>query len=107
MSGSSPPIASRRSPGPSRRAGEQEEVEGHAYRRGLSDKPEVEGHGWRFNGLSDDPNVAYTIRFTDDDGQEQEVEAHYFRSSDLRLKRDVEPLRDALAKVGTIAIERR
>ena len=53
-------------------------------------------------GLSDDPNVAYTIRFTDDDGQEQEVEGHAARFSDLRLKRDMQMIAGALERVHAI-----
>ena len=42
------------------------------------------------------------VRWRDDSGQEQEVEGHAMRFSDLRLKRDVEPLRVALGRLGAV-----
>ena len=72
-----------------------EEVEGHALRpKFLDQEPDVEGHAGR-------------VKFRDDSGQEQEVEAHAMRFSDLRLKHSIEPLRNALARLGSITIKRR
>jgi hypothetical protein len=49
----------------------------------------------------------FRVKFTDDDGQEQEVEGHRWHASDLRIKREVAPLRDALARLRQVALESR
>ena len=90
----------------------EHEVEGHGFKfRVLSQEPEVEGHGGKVrfldqNGQEHEVDAhAAKIRWRDDSGQEQEVEGHLSRWSDLRLKHRVEPLRNALAQLGTITTE--
>ena len=65
--------------------GQDHEVEGHLYRK-LGKDPDVQGS-------------SILVTYVDDDGQAQEVEGHRWHASDLRLKRDVEPLRGALARL--------
>src|SRR6185295_13061717 len=49
-------------------------VEGHAIRHsGLSDEPDTEGHGYRWPDLG---GRRLTIKYLDEEGDEQEVEGH-------------------------------
>jgi hypothetical protein len=57
--------------------GTEHDVEGHGFRRGLSDESDVEGHGYR-NTLEDEPDVeGHGYRNTLED--EPDVEGHRFR----------------------------
>jgi hypothetical protein len=61
-----------------------DEVEGHAWRHGLEQEPDVEGHAIKYR--RDDGSEAELdlskvtkLAFTDEDGNEQEVEGHMAR----------------------------
>jgi hypothetical protein len=85
--------------------GMQHEVDGHAFKiRVLAQDPDVEGHAYKFKFRDDQGNEHHVtgllrVTFLDDDGKEQEVEGHRWHASDLRVKRNVAPLGDALARV--------
>jgi hypothetical protein len=62
--------------------GQEHDVAGHGLSHGLSDEADVEGHGQQFplpDGGTVDLSQITKIRFTDDDGNEQEVEGHAYR----------------------------
>ncbi len=73
---------------------EQDDTEGHAVR------PEFK----RDDGSEIDLSKVTKIAFTDDEGNEQEVEGHVYQRfvSDLRLKRSVAPLAGALDRLRSI-----
>jgi hypothetical protein len=93
--------------------GSEHEVEGHALRAKILDQEsDVEGHAVRpkFRDDQGDEHEAsepFRVTYLNDSGQEQEVEGHAVRYSDLRLKRQIEPLRNALACLHQVAVESR
>jgi len=65
----------------------EHEVEGHVIKGHLSDEPDTEGHSLRHGGLSDQP---LTIKFLDEQGEEQEVEGHLGKWGGLSDEPEVE-----------------